>query len=46
MKLDSYTQKTLVLLKILELGNQQIEVGKVHTATDVIKRIRAKKEKD
>lgn len=34
------TQETLVLLKILALGNQQIESGKVEPAKDVIKRIR------
>jgi prevent-host-death family protein len=34
------TQETLALLKILALGNQQIESGKVEPAKDVIKRIR------
>jgi prevent-host-death family protein len=34
------TQETLALLKILALGNQQIESGKVVPAKDVIKRIR------
>jgi len=34
------TQETLALLKILALGNQQIEAGKVEPARDVIKRIR------
>jgi PHD/YefM family antitoxin component YafN of YafNO toxin-antitoxin module len=33
------TQETLALLKILALGNQQIESGKVEPATTVIKRI-------
>lgn len=37
------TQATLALLKILALGNQQIESGKVHAAKDVIKRIRAQR---
>lgn len=34
------TQETLALLKILALGNQQIEAQKVQPAKDVIKRIR------
>ncbi len=34
------TQETLALLKILALGNQQIEVGNVQPAGNVIKRIR------
>lgn len=34
------TQETLALLKILALGNQQIEAGKVQPAKDIIKRIR------
>ena len=34
------TQETLALLKILALGNQQIESGKVEPAKNVIKRIR------
>jgi hypothetical protein len=45
MKLSFYTQETLALLKILELGNQQIEAGTVQPAIDVIKRIREKREK-
>lgn len=39
------TQETLALLKILALGNQQIESGKVQVATDVMKRIRKKRAK-
>ncbi len=39
------TQETLALLKILALGNQQIEAGKVQAATDVMKRIRKKRVK-
>ncbi len=35
------TQETMALLKILALGNRQIEEGKVESAADVIKRIRA-----
>jgi len=31
-----YTQETLALLKILTLGNHQIEKGKVQPAADVI----------
>jgi prevent-host-death family protein len=36
------TQETLALLKILALGNQEIEAGKVSPATDVVERLRAK----
>lgn len=40
--IESYeqTQSTLALLKILALGNRQIEEGKVQSAVDVIKRLR------
>lgn len=40
--IESYeqTQETMALLKILALGNRQIEEGKVQAATDVIKRLR------
>ena len=38
------TQKTMAFLKILALGNRQIEQGKVVLATDAIKRIRKGKE--
>lgn len=37
------TQATVALLKILALGNRQIEEGKVVPAADVIKRLREKK---
>ena len=37
------TQEIMALLKILALGNRQIEKGKVVPAVDVIKRLRAKK---
>jgi len=36
------TQETLALLKILALGNRQIEEGKVQPAGDVITRLRKK----
>ncbi|MBN8766476.1 MAG: antitoxin, Phd family protein [Thiobacillus sp. SCN 64-317] len=36
------TQETLALLKILALGNQDIEAGNTHPLTDVVKRLRAK----
>lgn len=36
------TQETLALLKILALGNAEIEAGKVQPATEVISRLRAK----
>ena len=41
--IESYeqTRETMALLKILALGSRQIEEGKVESATDVIKRLRA-----
>ena len=44
--IESYeqTQETMALLKILALGMHQIEKGKVLTAKDVIKRLRARRE--
>jgi prevent-host-death family protein len=36
------TQETLALLKILALGNRQIEAGKVVPAADVLRRLRGK----
>ncbi|NLD37497.1 MAG: type II toxin-antitoxin system Phd/YefM family antitoxin [Desulfatiglans sp.] len=36
------TQETIALLKMLSLGVKQIEDGKVFTAEDVIKNIRAR----
>lgn len=36
------TQETLALLKILALGNQEIETGKVKPVDDVAARLRAK----
>ncbi len=36
------TQETLALLKVLALGNQEIEAGKVKPVADVIARLRAK----
>jgi prevent-host-death family protein len=36
------TQETLALLKILALGNQEIEAGKVKLVNDVVARLRAK----
>ncbi len=43
---ESYKQKQEIkaLLEILALGNRQIEVGKVQSATDVIKRLRERRE--
>ncbi len=40
--IDRYEQiqETMALLKILALGNKQIENGQVQPATDVIKRLR------
>ena len=37
------TQETLALLKILALGNRQIEEGKVAPAAEVVKRLREKR---
>jgi PHD/YefM family antitoxin component YafN of YafNO toxin-antitoxin module len=37
------TLETMALLKILALGNHQIEAGKVELATDVINRLREKR---
>jgi len=37
------TQETLALLKILALGNREIEEGKVKPITDVARRLRARK---
>ena len=39
------TQETLALLKILALGNRQIEHGKVVPAADVISKLRRKRER-
>lgn len=36
------TQETLALLKILALGKQEIEAGKVKPVTQVVARLRAK----
>lgn len=43
--IESYeqTQDTLALLKILALGMNQIEEGKVHSADQVIQKIRNRK---
>ena len=38
------TQETLALLKILALGNQDVASGKVKPASDVVSRLRAKRE--
>lgn len=37
------TQETLALLKILALGNRQIEEGRVAPIADVVKRLRARR---
>ncbi|MBA2410327.1 MAG: type II toxin-antitoxin system Phd/YefM family antitoxin [Gammaproteobacteria bacterium] len=37
------TQEVLALLKILALGNREIEEGKVKPLATVVKRLRAKK---
>jgi prevent-host-death family protein len=43
--IESYeqTQETMALLKILALGNRQIEEGKVEPAAEVIKRLRVRR---
>lgn len=38
-------QETMALLKILALGNRQIEEGKVESAASAIKRLRKRREK-
>jgi prevent-host-death family protein len=38
------TQETMALLKILALGNRQIEEGRTQPATEVIKRLRERRE--
>lgn len=40
------TQETMALLKILALGNKQIEQGKVKPVADVVKRLRGRKVSD
>ncbi len=37
------TQETLALLKILALGNQEIETGKVKPVGEIVARLRAKR---
>ena len=37
------TQETLALLKILALGNREVEAGKIKPVVDVVRRLRAKK---
>ena len=37
------TQATLALLKVLELGNQEVEAGKTKPVADVVGRLRAKR---
>ncbi len=43
LDINSYeqTQETLAMLKILALGNRQIDEGKVKPATDVLERLRS-----
>ena len=43
--IDSFeeTQETMALLKILALGNRQIDAGQVEPAADVIARLRERK---
>lgn len=36
-------QETLALLKILALGNQDVEAGRVKPVADVVARLRAKR---
>ena len=46
--IDSYeeTQETVALLKILALGNRQVEAGRVQPATDVVARLRQRRQAD
>ena len=43
--IDSFetTQETMALLKILALGNRQIEAGQVQPAADMIARLRERR---
>ena len=45
--IDSYEQmqETVALLKILALGNRQIEAGQVQPAVDVITRLRKRRDR-
>ena len=38
------TQETLALLKILALGNREIDAGKVKPVAEVVERLRAKRQ--
>jgi PHD/YefM family antitoxin component YafN of YafNO toxin-antitoxin module len=38
------TQETLVMLKLLALGNQDVAAGKVKSAAEVLGRLRAKRQ--
>jgi PHD/YefM family antitoxin component YafN of YafNO toxin-antitoxin module len=38
------TQEAIALLKILALGNRQIEEGKVHPSEEVVRRLRERRE--
>jgi len=40
------TQETLALLKVLALGNQQVEQGKVKGVAEVVNRLRARQAAD
>ena len=40
----SESRKTLALLRILELGNRQIEKGRVRPAAEVIARLRDRRQ--
>ena len=46
--IDSYeeTQETVALLKILALGSRQAEAGRVQPATDVVARLRQRRQTD
>ena len=44
IRMYEQTQETIALLKILALGNRQIEEGKVISAADAVKRLRENKE--
>jgi prevent-host-death family protein len=39
------TQETMALLKILALGNRQVENGRVHSAASVFQRLRERRAK-
>ncbi|MFZ9408344.1 MAG: hypothetical protein ACO26U_14790 [Burkholderiaceae bacterium] len=40
---DEATQETLALLKVLALGQKEVDAGKVRSLSDVVARLKAKR---